>query len=431
MPDGVENGISFFIKSRQMKEKLTILSLIALLAFSLPVKGQNEDPALLLFQGKAKEVISRLEPEMSSGTLNENSMLVLARAYMSENLYQKALLVLDEVKDEHKSLPLKGESFAAIGNLPSAVDMYERLVKIEPNNTNAKASLGRLYLQLDQDVKARNLFEYLVTRDSTNLYYRRQYALACYRTDQTAEAIVNYNWIVAHYPGDLSSLLNLVNIQHRLDLDLLALQLLKTGLEHFPGNIQLMKKAGELNFLTQNYQEAARYYHDVLPVDSSYVVKKYYGISLFFDRKEEQALKLLQSCYKEVQSDDMVAFYIGLCLKRKADYKQSAHFLETAIKLATPTYMADFYHHLADVYGRDRRFKESITCYQKVLEYDSTRSQVLFDMATTYEEFNNNKTIALGYYQEYLKRMGDSDNPNIDYALKRIRKIKEDLFMDQ
>jgi tetratricopeptide (TPR) repeat protein len=105
--------------------------------------------------------------------------------------------------------------------------------------------------------------------------------------------------------------------------------------------------------------------------------------------------------------------------------------LETAIQLATPNYLADFYHHLADVYGRDRRFQDAIDGYQKALEYDSTRTQVLFDIATTYEEFNNNKTIALGYYREYLKRMGDSDNPNVDYALGRIRKIKEDLFMDQ
>lgn len=413
------------------KVKQTALCLIFLLALYLPVAGQNEDPAYLLFQGKTEAVISRLEPEFLSGKLSEASALVLTKAYMTENRYRDALDVLEIVKDKKQMLPLKGEAFAALGNLPAAAETYENLVRVEPDNAEAKASLGKLYLQLDQDGKARNLFNELVQRDSTNLFYRRQYALACYRTDQTAEAVVNYSWIVEHYPSDLSSLLNLVNIQHRLDLDIVALQLLKTGLEHFPGNIQLMKKAGELNFLGQNYQEAARYYHDVLPVDSSYIVKKYYGISLFFERKEELALKLLQSCYKKVQTDDMVAFYIGLCMKRKAEYKESAHFLETAIKLATPGYLADFYHHLADVYGRDRRFQDAIDSYQKALEYDSTRTQVLFDIATTYEEFNNNKTIALGYYREYLKRMGDSDNPNVDYALGRIRKIKEDLFMDQ
>jgi len=409
----------------------TALCLIFLLAFYLPVAGQDEDPAFLLFQGRTEAVISRLEPEFTAGKLNDTSKLVLARAYMIGNQYQMALQVLEKVEDESKSLSPKGEVYTALGNLPAAAETYEKLIVAEPGNKEAKASLGKIYLQLDKDVKARHLFDKLVKSDSTNLFYRRQYALACYRTDQLPEAISNYDWIVKHYPSDLASLLNLVNILQRKEFYASALGYLETGLDHFPGNIQLLKKTGELHFLTKNYPEAAHIYQSVLPVDSSYIVKKYYGISLFFNRKEDQSLELLQSCYREIQSDDMVAFYIGLCLKRKADYKESAHFLETAIKLATPSYMADFYHHLADVYGRDRRFEESIDCYKKVLEYDSTRVQVLFDMATTYEEFNNNKTIALGYYIEYLKRMGDSDNTNIDYALGRIKKIKEDLFMDQ
>lgn len=413
------------------KETIFVILCLAFPVSQLSAQGQNKDNAYLLYQGKTHEVIARLGSEFQSGNISESSLLILAKAYMTENLYPQALSVLTDVKEESKALPLKGESYAAIGNLPAALSVYEKLVQLKPANLEAKASLGRLYLQLDQNRPASNIFKGLVAVDSTNLYYRRQYALACYRTDEVAQAITNYRWIVEHYPSDLSSLLNLVNILHRIEQDREAIQLLKNGLEHFPGNLQLEKKAGELNFLTKNYQEAAKYYQDVLPADSSYVVKKYYGISLFFNRKEDLSLALLQSCFKDVKTDDMVAFYIGLCLKRKAQYAQSEQFLNTAIQSATPTYLADFYHHLADVYGRDRKFKKSIDCYQKVLANDSTRTQVLFDMATTYEEFNNNKTIALGYYQAYLKRMGYSKNPNIDYALGRIRKIKEDLFMDK
>jgi len=416
-----------------MNEKLkqTALCLILLLAFYLPATGQNEDLAYLLYQGKSEQVINRLQPKLEAGKLNPESLLLLAQAYQKEKRYSDALDVLTKGPETVQSLSLQAEAYSMLGNLPAAVTVYKRILATEPENSEVQVDLGKLYLQLDRDLDALYLFKDLASRDSTNFLYRRLYALSCYRTDRITDAVDNYKWVVEKNPDDLASLLNLVNILQQHQFYGPAIDYIETELEHFPDNLQLMKKAGELNFLAKNYEKAVNYYQDVLPIDSSYIVKKYYGISLFFERKEDQSLKLLQSCYGKIKTDDMVAFYIGLGLKRKAEYKESAHFLETAIKLATPGYLSDFYHHLADVYDRDRRFQDAIKGYKKALEYDSTRTQVLFDMATTYEEFNNNKTIALGYYQAYLKRMGDSDNPNVDYALKRIRRIKEDLFMDQ
>jgi tetratricopeptide (TPR) repeat protein len=416
-----------------MNEKLkqTALCLIFLLAFYLPATGQNEDLAYLLYQGKTEQVINRFQPKFEAGKLAPESLLMLAQAYQKEKRYSDVLDVLKKGPKSLQSLSLQAEAYSMLGNLPAAVTVFKKILATDPDNSEVQVDLGKLYLQLDRDLDALYLFKDLATRDSTNFLFRRLYALSCYRTDRIADAVDNYDWVVKKNPDDLASLLNLVNILQQHKMYGPALEYIKAELKHFPDNLQLKKKAGEINFLAQNYQKAADFYQDVLPVDSSYIVKKYYGISLFFERKEDKSLKLLESCYRKVKTDDMVAFYIGLCLKRKAEYQESAHFLETAIKLATPGYLADFYHHLADVYDRDRRFQDAIDGYKKALEYDSTRTRVLFDMATTYEEFNNNKTIALGYYREYLKRMGDSDNPNVDYALKRIRKIKEDLFMDQ
>jgi hypothetical protein len=67
---------------------------------------------------------------------------------------------------------------------------------------------------------------------------------------------------------------------------------------------------------------------------------------------------------------------------------------------------------------------------QKVNELDPSQHEVLFEIATTYEEYNNNKTLALNYYRLYLKEVGES-GLNVEYALNRITRIKEDMFFEE
>ena len=61
---------------------------------------------------------------------------------------------------------------------------------------------------------------------------------------------------------------------------------------------------------------------------------------------------------------------------------------------------------------------------------DNRKVEVLFEIATTYEEFNFNKTMALNYYKSYLLEAGEGAM-NADYALNRMNKIKEELFFEQ
>jgi tetratricopeptide (TPR) repeat protein len=104
--------------------------------------------------------------------------------------------------------------------------------------------------------------------------------------------------------------------------------------------------------------------------------------------------------------------------------------MNTAIELATPAYLPEMYHHLGQIYGQQRKFEESVVALKKANELDPTNHEVLFEIATTYEEFNSNKTMALNYYNIYLKEAGESAR-NANYALDRIQKIKEDLFFEE
>ncbi|WP_372934319.1 hypothetical protein, partial [Mariniphaga sediminis] len=101
-----------------------------------------------------------------------------------------------------------------------------------------------------------------------------------------------------------------------------------------------------------------------------------------------------------------------------------------AIESATPSYLPEMYHHLGQIFGQQRKFEESIAALKKANELDPSNKEVLFEIATTYEEFNSNKTLALNFYRVYLTEAGESAQ-NVNYALDRIKKIKEDMFFEE
>lgn len=112
------------------------------------------------------------------------------------------------------------------------------------------------------------------------------------------------------------------------------------------------------------------------------------------------------------------------------DYMNAEKYMQWAIDMSTPGYVPEMYHHLGQIFGQQRKFKESIAALQKSNELDPNNVEALFEIATTYEEFESNKTLALNYYRLYLTEAGESGK-NVNYAFDRITRIKEELFFEE
>ena len=155
-----------------------------------------------------------------------------------------------------------------------------------------------------------------------------------------------------------------------------------------------------------------------------------YAISCYFAKDENKALRVLSSLYHLVPNDPFVLFYMSLCNKKLANYELAENFMEGAIDMSIPEYLSEMYHHLGQIHAQQREFEESISALVKANELNPTNHEVLFEIATTYEEYNSNKTLALNYYRIYLKEAGESAK-NVNYALDRITRIKEDQFFEE
>lgn len=323
------------------------------------------------------------------------------------------------------------EANQALGNYTDAVNCFKLALELEPANLALRAKLAQSYMNLKQYPDAFTCYQTIWEADSTNAFFNRYYAYSAYRVGKGELARKLYLQLLDKHSRDLNCYLNLATIYGRAEKADSAAWACDRGLEIFPGTSALLTKKGDILFNLREYKLALQPYEELIALgDSSWPVLKNYGICLYFDKQEEQALDVLGKCYEVTVNDPIVNFYMGACFKKLKDFEMSSEFLEWAIETATPSYLPEIYHHLGQVYGMLREFKKSVASYQKALELDPNKHELLFQIASTYEEFNSNKAVALHYYREYLKAVGD-DGTNSDLAYSRVVKIKEELFFEE
>ena len=349
--------------------------------------------------------------------------------------YQGAIAVFRECLAFEPANPLVlneiAEACSLLGNNADAAKWYEDALRFDPDNLPLKGNLGRTYISLKEFNKAFRQFDEIYVSDSANVFWNKQFAYCCYRTGKADRAICLYEKVIRQNPRDLSTYLNLANLYEQKKKYEQVIKLLASGLELFPGNADLLLKLADHYYTTKFYEKAVEPYRMYIEKNTpDFDVLKNYGISLCISKMEKEAIPVLEKCVEMVVNDPIVLFYLGLSHKKLSHLDDARDYMLTAIEAATPYYMPDLYHHLGQIYGLQRKFEESISALKKVNELDPEDKEVLFEIATTFEEFGKNRTIALNYYQIYLKEAGMSGK-NSEYAQARINRIKEDMFFNK
>ncbi|WP_163714281.1 tetratricopeptide repeat protein [Mangrovibacterium lignilyticum] len=409
-----------------------IFSLFLLFAIALTAKAQNAID-LLILNRQYTEALQTIEEQLQ---LDANAGLLFKRGLIQEKLtdYEAAILSFGsacEMEPENTAYWEElADAHSALGNYLNAIAYFQQAIQIDTTDIHLKGKLAQCYINLKAYPDAFRSYEEIWKVDSTNAFYNRYYAYAAYRTGKSDLAVKLYEQLAAVGSRDLNTFLNLATIYNQQEKINNSIVTCERGLDLFPQNPSLLLKKADSYFVFKEYGKARLAYEDYLATtDSILPVLKNYGICLYFDKQEEKALAMLEPCYLATVNDPIVNFYMGVCYKKLKQFDESSGFLELAIETATPDYLAEMYHHLGQVYGMQRRFEESIEAYQNAMKIDPTKKELLYEIASTYEEFNANKMVALHYYREYAKAVGE-EGRNIDYALSRIEKIKEELFFD-
>jgi tetratricopeptide (TPR) repeat protein len=408
--------------------------LILFLSFSIVSFSQNKID-LLLLNKNYKEALSEIDIQIvkvPSAQLYFKQGLI----YNSLQNYQEALnsfmAALQLEPNNSQIISEIAEGLSIIGNQHDAVEFFKRAIELEPDNLTLKGKLGRVFINQKKIKLAYDVFAEIYTIDSTNVYWNKQLAFCSFRVGRRTQAVALYENALEVNPRDYGTYSNLIHTYSRRKEANEIMATIEKGLEQFPGDAGLILEKANFFFKTKRYGPAMIHFQKYFQADgdSIYEIAMNYAISTYFSKKENKALEILGDLFRANPNDPFVHFYMSLCNKRLKNFEEAEKMMTWAIESSIPDYVSEMQHHLGQIYGQQRKYKESIEALQKSYELKPINHEVLFEIATTYEEFNSNKTLALNYYRIYLENVGDGAK-NVNYALDRITKLKEDLFFEE
>ena len=417
-----------------MKTTKHFLLFISIIGISF-VSFSQEKIDLLILNKNYEEALTEIEIQINK---NSSAQLFYKQGLIYNNLqnYQEALnsysAALQFEPNNSEIIADMAEGLSILGNHYDAVTYFKKAIELEPENLTLKGKLGRVYINQKKIKPAYDIFAEIFTKDSSNVYWNKQLAYCSFRVGRRTQAISLYENVLEVNPRDYGTYSNLIHSYSTKKEPDRIIATIDKGLQQFPGDAALILERANFYFKTKNYESAMNEFENYFAADgdSIYEIVMNCAISTYFSEDVNKALKILGSLFKANPYDPFVQFYMSLCNKRLKNFEEAESMMQWAIEMSIPDYVSEMYHHLGQIFGQQRKFKESIEALQKSYEIKPNNHEVLFEIATTYEEFNSNKTLALNYYRIYLEEASDGAK-NVNYALDRITKLKEDLFFEE
>lgn len=412
----------------------TILSFFFLFTISYSAFSQNKIDLLILNKNYSEALLAvenQLKIDPSAELFHKKGLI-----YSSQQKYQKALgaytKALQIEPNNVDVLSDVAENLSILGNNIDAVKFYKKAIKYDGCNLALQAKLGRVYINQKEYKKAYDTFSKMYAHDSTNVYWNKQLAYCSFRVFKQKEAVHLYEKVIEANPRDYGTYSNLIHAYNFKKESKKITKLITKGLIQFPNDPGLLLEYANFNFKKKFYPSAMMGFEKYFKAggDSIPEIVLNYAISTYFSNDYEKALTVLTPLFTASPNNQFVLFYMGLCYKKMKDFEDAEKLMKWAIDASVPEYIADMYHHLGQIYGQQRKFKESIDALKNSYKYKPKDNEVLFEIATTYEEYNSNKTLALNYYRLYIHDANEDDK-NVDYALDRITKLKEELFFEE
>ncbi|MCK5457388.1 MAG: tetratricopeptide repeat protein, partial [Melioribacteraceae bacterium] len=318
-----------------------------------------------------------------------------------------------------------GESYRAMSNSLFASNAYQNVLVKDSTNIMARIELGKLYMKMKDYSRAKDSFQYLVSLDSTNAYYLRQYGFSLYKLGELKKAVKQLITAISLNDFDPKAPLWLAKIYFDQEKYKDALKIIKRSILLHSIDLPLNKLAAEIYFKMKRYKSATvQYYNVIILGDSSSVVYQKLGLSLYSsvatrdflseNEKEEKLLEAVEALEKSHAKDkfnnSLTLTYLGFCYKVLKEYDKSIFYLEEALNAMIPEYIDKTYSTLGASYELSENYHEAIIAYSKSLEYSHENPSTIFRLATLYDRYYADKSVALAHYEKYLRINGNENN---------------------
>lgn len=354
--------------------------------------------------------------------------LATAQTYMQGQEYAKALPIWESCMEvdttNKKCVEQAGQASYRLG-LMSKAKKYFHSIELDLEYFKAAAiSLSNIYEQQDNIPKAIKYNTRLRDSFPDNPIYHRKIANLFIKASLPKEAFVSYAKALDLNPDDVITIRGITELFISNEQYSTADSLLAHGLSIDETNVGLSLLRARNYYKQQDYENTVITLRKLTGViDFSNYYNKMMGYSLLQIDSVDLSIRYLEKSLVNEGDPEYAHYYLSNAYELKEDKESALFHLEKAIEAGTSGGLHSYHRNKARILNGENQTKEAIKAYEWA--YKLRQDPILlFYLARASDKYYKDKSIAIRYYDRYIKSSDDNDEYK-KYSKDRRRYLKE------
>lgn len=323
----------------------------------------------------------------------------LAAEYVKLGMLTEALELAEEsVQKDDKLVSAKlllGGLYSSFKQYNKAIQQYEKILKIEPDNTEAPLYLGAVFAEQKQYEKSIKYFESLAKNEDFKSQHMAYYYIGRVRMDQNSKASLKaaeaaFKKAIELKPSHADVALSLANLYLKLNQEDKAIELLKKfQIEQGP-NSRVAETLAQLFMEKEDYDSAYSQLEILESSDEGLNIKVKMALILIEQKKYKPAVKKLEEILAQVPESDKILFYLAAVYEEINNYDKAIDYF-TKIP-STSQFYGEAVVHATYLLKSQKRIDEALSIAKSAYEQRKDNPQIYTVYASMLDESKDYKT---------------------------------------
>ena len=345
----------------------------------------------------------------SRNRTNESQSLCFLKKIQGSRLSYEKLYSYDS-SDIHTMVELAIAS--TVGNYPQSIVYLQKALQQNPLNSYLQIQIADVYYKSNAYYQAIEHYMRACLHD-TSFYVSKQLALCYDKLDRIDTAMYYYDKTIGLNPSDFYSTHRLASIHLQNKAYEKALHLTSSYLQVDSTHTKALEFQVYIHYLNKTYRDAIRSFEKCLALyDTSDFTKRYLGYCYYETQQYQEAKSYLEQAFQNDTNNLILGYTLGLACHQASFGQLAVYYLERTLTLSNPTpeFLSRLYQDLAAAQTGIYKRQQALDIYLKAYELTPNDKLLLFKIATQYDKFLENKTMALQYYKKLMQTRADSIN---------------------
>lgn len=326
---------------------------------------------------RTREAEEYLREIIENDPNNNFAILGLTEILMSQSRFNEALAFLKTLMetDSINTHLLNKVAYInlKLGDIKNATKFYKKVLRLEPNNNKAILNLGKILLDADSLIAAKDLLARGVTIYPDNRTMEKLLAESYFRMEDFEEAVIHFGKATCN--GD--------------------------------STVSLFQKLGFSYYFIAN--------SNAVQSEGVYLLKI------------QEALNSFQIAFIKEDTNPVSAYYIGICNKELKKYDEAIEYFNKAVELIFPDYLTDLLTNFGAAEEYRGNLGEAITLYNQAYKFNTQKKYLLFYIASAMDRYYADRATPIIYYNKFLEEDKSENQILLRYAKDRIESLNTEL----